>query len=151
MLPAAHSSDYLQLVYRPDLRVLICRWMQQTTPQDLRSGYGLIIEEGASQSCAFWLIDARRREHTANQQDTAWLIESFFPQVVARLSQPVFVAYLFAPSHLTDIEANTAIPPLTYFDNRPYQIGRFIEERTALEWLTACRAGAGKKDGHSSY
>ncbi|MDF7812780.1 hypothetical protein [Hymenobacter sp. YC55] len=142
MLPTAHSSDYLQLVYRPDLRVLICRWMQQTTPQDLRAGYGLIIDEGASQRCAYWLIDARRREHTANQQDTAWILETFFPQVAARLGQPVFIAYLFAPSHLIDIEANSAIPPLTYFDNRPYHIGRFIEERTALEWLTACRTGA---------
>lgn len=144
MLPTAHSSDYLQLVYRPDLRVLICRWMQQTTPQDLRAGYGLIIEEGASQRCAYWLIDARRREHTANQQDTAWIMETFFPQVVARLGQPVFIAYLFAPSHLIDIEANSAIPPLTYFDNHSYHIGRFIEERTALEWLTACRTDAGK-------
>ncbi|UOQ65986.1 hypothetical protein [Hymenobacter volaticus] len=150
MLPAVNSTEYLQLVYRPDLRVLICRWMQQTTPQDLRSGYGLIMDEGANQSCAYWLVDARRREHAANQQDTAWMMEVYFPQVVVRLHQPVFIAYLFAPAHLTDIEANTAIPPLTYFDNRPYQIGRFIEERAALEWLTTCRAGAEKNTAISA-
>jgi hypothetical protein len=121
--------------------------MQQTTPQELRSGYGFIIEAAANQNCAYWLIDSRRREHAANQQDTVWMMEVFFPQVVVRLRQPVFIAYLFAPTHLTDIEANTAIPPLTYFDNRPYQIGRFIEERTALEWLATCRANAEKKDG----
>lgn len=146
MLPAANSSDYLQLVYRPDLRVLICRWMRQTTTQELRVGYGHILDEGESQDCAYWLVDARRRDRAANQQDTAWMMEVYFPQVAVRLRQPVFIAYLFAPAHLTDIEANTAIPPLTYFENRPYQIGRFIEERAALEWLAACRAGAGKKD-----
>lgn len=141
---ALPSSDYLQLVYRPDLLVLVGRWMRQTTTPEMHLGYGLLLDGGESQDCAYWLVDARRRDQAANQQDVAWMMETFFPQVAARLGQPVFIAYLFAPAHLTDIEANPAILPLTYFDNLPYRVGRFIEERLALEWLMACRTASEK-------
>ncbi|HEX8425869.1 hypothetical protein [Hymenobacter sp.] len=142
---ALPSSDYLQLVYRPDLMVLVGRWMRQTTPQEMRHGYALLLNGGEAQNCCYWLMDARRRDQAASEQDVSWMMETFFPQVAARLGQPVFIAYLFAPTHLIDIETNPAIPPLTYFDNRPYRIGRFIEERTALEWLTACRTVASQQ------
>lgn len=98
-----------------------------------------MLNGAAEQQCRFWLVDARRRDNGTNGQNVSWMMDTFFPQMVARLGQPVFIAYLFAPSHLHDIIADPAIPSLSYFDNRPYRVERFIEERTALEWLASCQ------------
>ncbi len=139
---ALPSTEYLHLVYRPDLLLLVGRWMRETTPQEMQHGYDLMLNGAESQMCRYWLVDARRRDHATNGRNVGWMMETFFPQVAARLGRPVFLAYLFAPVHLSDIEANPAIPPLTYFNNRPYCVERFTEERAALDWLAACRAAS---------
>jgi len=44
------------------------------------------------------------------------------------------------PTHLTDLEHDAAVPPLTYFDDLTYHIQRFTEEHAAMQWLTARQA-----------
>jgi hypothetical protein len=131
--------DFLQITFRPELQVLVVRWMRQTTPAEMQQGYHALLAEAASQHCWLWLIDARRRAN-ANQAGTQWMMQAFFPQLAAQVGHKVYLAYLFAPQHLADLEADSTVPSLTYFDGRPYQVQRFTEELPAMQWLSQCRS-----------
>lgn len=136
------SPDYLDLTYRPDLDLLVGRWMRHPTVVEMQYGYNLMLNTAAAHRCVRWLIDARRRDH-ANQSGIAWMMEVFYPQLASRLEGCVFFAFLFAPAHLHDLETDTSVPPLSCFDGLPYQIGRFMEEKAAIAWLDArCPAQA---------
>jgi hypothetical protein len=112
--------------------------MRQPTQQEIRDGYNALLAAARAQACRFWLVDTRRRER-ASQESTQWMIEVFFPQVAAQVHGRVHVAYLFMPNHLRDVENDASVPPLTYFDGRPYHIARFTEEHAAMNWLSECR------------
>jgi hypothetical protein len=129
---------YLQYQFRPDLAVLVGRWLCQPTEEELQTGYHSLLDAAATFGARLWLVDARRRS-TANQQSTAWMTEHFFPLLPQRLGSPVNLAYLFMPTHLQELEHDPAVPALTYFDGRPYHVQRFTEEQPAMEWLAACR------------
>ncbi|WP_426061275.1 hypothetical protein [Hymenobacter sp. B1770] len=146
MQPAAFAKpalNYLQCQYRPDLDVLVGRWLRQPTEAELQEGYFYLLEMAQAYNARFWLVDARRRSH-ASQQSTPWMMETFLPLLPQHLGKPVFMSYLFMPNHLYEIEQDAAVPPLTYFDHRPYQVQRFTDEQAAMEWLRTSRtAGAG--------
>ncbi len=38
---------------------------------------------------------------------------------------------------MREIEQDTAVPPLTYFAGRAYNVQRFIEQQAAMQWLLA--------------
>ncbi|KUG09950.1 hypothetical protein [Solirubrum puertoriconensis] len=133
------SPEFLQLVYRPELGVLVGRWLQPLTTEELQAGYHLMLEAAAELQCRFWLVDGRRRTH-AHSSDSRWMMETFFPQLATRLGGQTYLGYLFTPAHLNDLETDTNLPSLNYFDNRPYQVRRFIEEQVAMQWLAHCRA-----------
>ncbi|MBF9219476.1 hypothetical protein [Hymenobacter ruricola] len=133
------ALDYLQYQFRPDLQVLVGRWLRQPTEAELHAGYQRLLEVAEACGARLWLVDARRRDH-ANQQGTAWMMEHFLPQLPQRLGRPVHMAYLFMPTHLYELEHDATVPPLTYFEGREYHVERFTEEQAAMQWLAACRA-----------
>jgi hypothetical protein len=128
------TTEYLEHHYRADLGVLVGRWLRQPTEAELHTGYHRLLEAAAACGARRWLVDARRRDH-ANQQGTPWMTQHFFPLLPGRLGAPVHLAYLFMPSHLQEIEHDSTVPPLSYFDGRPYQVQRFTEEHQAMQWL----------------
>ena len=128
------SSEYLHIVYRADLEVLVGRWMRQISTADLRAGYQDLLEAAAHYGCRQWLIDGRRRNRS-HADDAQWMMDEYFPQLAAQLGNGVSLAYLFTPTHLLELEADTLLPPLSYFEERPYQVQRFIEEQMAMRWL----------------
>jgi hypothetical protein len=134
------ATEYLQHHYRPDLGVLVGRWLRQPTEAELQAGYHRLLEAAEACGARRWLIDTRRREH-ANQQSTSWMTQHFLPLLPARLGTPVHLAYLFMPSHLQEIEQDRTVPPLSYFVGRPYTIERFTEEHQAMQWLFEREAG----------
>jgi hypothetical protein len=137
-MSSSQISSFLQISYRPELQMLVGRWLRQTTPDEMQTGYLALLAEAQVQQCWLWLIDARRRDN-ANQAGTQWMMDTFFPQVPRQIHRKVFVAYLFAPTHLTELEADPSVPPLTYFDGRPCQVERFTEELAATQWLMRCQ------------
>jgi hypothetical protein len=139
-------ASFLQIAYRPELQVLVGRWLRQTTPDEMHEGYQALLAEATAHQCGQWLIDARRRDN-ANQAGTQWMMETFFPQVQRQMHYKVFVAYLFAPTHLKELEADPTVPALTYFQGRPYQVERFTEELAAMQWLTHCQQQSGPAAG----
>lgn len=135
MLPESlPASSFLDLVYRADLSLLVARWQRQPTPEELRAGYLDILEAAAVKQCARWLLDVRGRADS-NATHTTWMMDEFFPLLPTRFARQVFMAYLFAPNHLLDLEADTTVPPLSYFDDKPYRVRRFTEEAAAVQWL----------------
>ncbi|RYU80101.1 hypothetical protein [Hymenobacter persicinus] len=139
-MPLISTLDFLQVTYRPELRVLVLRWMRQTTLAELQQGYQALLAEAATHQCWCWLVDARRRD-SANQDGTQWMMDVFFPQLAGQIHHKVYLAYLFAPTHLRELEADNSVPALTYFDGRPYQVERFTEELAAMQWLQQCQRG----------
>jgi hypothetical protein len=137
-MDSLEADEYLSLTHRPDLGVLVARWLRQPLPEELHQGYWQMLDVALAQQCRYWLVDARRRAN-ANQQNTRWMMETFFPVVGAKLGHSVYLAFLFAPSHLAEIEADSSVPPLTYFDDRPYHVQRFTDEHHAMEWLVDCQ------------
>ncbi|MBD2723205.1 hypothetical protein [Hymenobacter armeniacus] len=133
------ALDYLQYQFRSDLQVLVGRWLRQPTEAELHAGYHRLLDVAEAVGARLWLVDTRRRDH-ASQQSTPWMMEHFLPLLPPRLGGPVHLAYLFMPTHLHELEHDAAVPPLTYFDGRPYHVGRFTEEQAAMRWLAAYQA-----------
>jgi hypothetical protein len=131
------TLDYLQYQYRPDLGVLVGRWLRQPTEKELQEGYHRLLAVAEAHNARLWLVDTRRRDH-ANQQGTPWMVEHFFPLLPQRLNGPAYLAFLFMPTHLYEIEHDASVPSLTYFDGLSYQVQRFTEEYAAMQWLSAC-------------
>ncbi|MCC3156300.1 hypothetical protein LJ737_03575 [Hymenobacter sp. 15J16-1T3B] len=132
------SPDFLQIVYRVELGVLVGRWMQPVTPEQLQTGYAALLDAASAWQCRWWLIDGRRRTHS-HKGDSRWMMDAFFPQLASRLGGKAYLAYLFTPSHLQELEAAAEVPKLEYFNDLPYQVERFIEEQPAMQWLAQRR------------
>jgi hypothetical protein len=66
------------------------------------------------------------------------MMEHFLPLLPLHLDDSVYLAFLFMPTHLHEIERDAAVPPPTYFDDRRYHVQRFTEELAAMKWLEAC-------------
>ena len=135
------ALEFLQCQYRADLLTLVGRWLRQPSEEELREGYHRLLAIAEAYGACRWLVDARRRDN-ANQQSTPWMTDSFLPLLPQRLGKDVRIAYLFMPKHLHEIEQDAAVPPLTYFNNRPYRIQRFTDEHAAMQWLAASESAA---------
>jgi hypothetical protein len=136
ILPAAPVSDYLHYEYRADLQVLVGRWLRQPTEAETHVGYYALLAAAEAIGARRWLLDARRREN-ANQHIVGWMVEQFLPLLAQRLPSPVYLAFLFMPTHLTELEQDVSLPLLASFNTRPYHAERFIEEQLAMRWLEA--------------
>jgi hypothetical protein len=141
MQPDLPALDYLQYQYRADLLTLVGRWLRQPTDAELQEGYHRLLAVAETHGACRWLVDARRRD-TATQGSTPWMTEHFFPLLPQRLGAAVHIAYLFMPKHLQEIERDATVPPLTYFNDRPYHVQRFTDEHAAMEWLGASQSAA---------
>lgn len=128
------ASACLDLTYRADLQLLVARWRRQATTEELQATYFALLEAAVAKSCPRWLLDVRGRADS-NAAYTAWMMTVFFPQLPQHFREPVRLAYLFAPNHLRELETDERVPPLTWFDDKPYRVQRFVEEAAAVRWL----------------
>jgi hypothetical protein len=130
----ADTPDFLALAYRPDLQVLVARWMRVISLAEMQQGYELLLQAAAQHGCRQWLIDARRRNNT-DREGAVWMVQEFLPRLQAQLGGRTALAYLLPPVHLRDAQADAAFPPASFFDGKPFVADRFTDERTALDWL----------------
>lgn len=130
-------KDYLDISYRPDLDVLVARWLRPVDLPELQAGYEQILAAAlAGGPHRRWLIDVRRRFNT-HQSGAQWMISSFLPQVGPTLGGRTRIAYLLAPMYLRDLAADSAFPPQSYFEDKPFLGDRFTQEDAAIQWLCA--------------
>lgn len=135
---SASQPDYLNISYRPDLEVLVVRWMRPVTLPEVQAGYHLLLEAAITHQCQQWLLDVRRRFNT-DREGARWMITEFLPAVGARLGGRTYLAYLLAPLLLRDQSADDAFPSPESMADKPFLGLRFTDEREAIEWLLAVR------------
>lgn len=126
--------DFLALSHRPDLEVLVARWMRVISLAEMQQGYELLLQAATQHRCRQWLIDARRRNNT-DREGAVWMVQDFLPRLQGQLGGRTALAYLLPPTNLRDQQADAAFPPASFFDGKPFVAERFTDERTALDWL----------------
>lgn len=130
----AATPDFLTLSYRPDLEVLVVRWMRVISLAEMQQGYELLLQAATHHGCRQWLLDARRRNNT-DREGAVWMVQDFLPRLHGQLGGRTALAYLLPPVQLRDAQADGAFPPASFFDGKPFIAERFTEERQALDWL----------------
>jgi hypothetical protein len=140
VLPAA--SSYLSLDFRPDLHVLVLRWLRDVTLDELQAGFAetqaLALEYNAHE----WLVDVRRRG-ALSASDSAWVADVFLPEMARRLGPaPLTIAYLLAPFRAKAIQEPAPLQATVaraQVRTQPYHLRTFLDEAAAVEWLQAAR------------
>ena len=132
------QPDFLHITYRPDLDVLVGRWMRPVTLSEMYEGYGLMLEAAVGHQCQQWLLDVRRRINT-DRDGAHWMMTEFLPAVAQRLPGRTYLAYLLAPLLLRDQSADEAFPSPESMADKPFMGLRFTDEREAIEWLLEVR------------
>lgn len=130
------TPPLLHLTPRPDLGILVGRWGFQPDPALLPAAYETLAAEALATGCRFWLQDIRRR--TLNDpQITIWLLQTYFPDMAARLGGRLCVAYLVGPTlHQHIISQPDFVVPAGYA-NLPHTVAFFGDEGEAMHWLQA--------------
>ena len=130
-------SDYLHISFRPDLALLVVRWLRAVSFAEVQEGYGIAREMGYSCEAARWLVDMRRR----TDQDAAssgWVGTTLLPAVAAEAAPAMFhVAYLLSSERADILKQNPAIRATTDTAqvHPAYHLRLFLDENTALNWL----------------
>ncbi|GAB2944420.1 hypothetical protein GCM10027048_06520 [Hymenobacter coalescens] len=126
---------FLQIDYRPDLDMLVGRWLRAVSEGELYASYPALLETARHYGCRYWLLDARRRLNV-EVAITPWLLNDFVPRLGQHLNGRTYLAYLVAPLQLTRaVPAAQIIPPQVYFEGKAALMQRFTEEAAALAWL----------------
>ena len=129
-------EDFLEISYRPDLEVLVARWLRPVDLPELQAGYEQMLTAARGGAGRRWLIDVRRRFNT-HQVGAQWMVSSLLPRLGPALGGQSRLAYLLAPMYLRDASADAAFPPPAYFAGKPFAGERFMEENAAVAWLRA--------------
>ena len=132
MLSDQFSTDFMQVVYRPDLGQLTGRWLRSVTEPELHQGYEALRQVARHHGCGYWLIDSRRRTNrSANGPE--WVTTQFLPLVQRELGTPLCVCFLVLPDYLISLPASAQVTD----PGAPVQYTRFLDEGAANAWLAA--------------
>ncbi|RYU82832.1 hypothetical protein [Hymenobacter persicinus] len=126
------AREFLDLSYRDDVCFIINRILRPLAPTEIQEAYALMLDAANHHSCQHWLIDLRR--------DTEYrpeLLTTFFPQAGDRPGMVTYLAYLVAPTLLTEMENQGDVPLPAHYDNLPFRAQLFVDEQAAQDWLTA--------------
>ncbi|SFQ66277.1 hypothetical protein [Hymenobacter arizonensis] len=139
------STDAFSLEYRPDLGILIGRWLQALPPPALQGTYQAMLSAARkNDNCRFWLLDLRRRP-LAGPDLNEWFRDQFSPQVAAALEGPLFTAYLAGPHQRLAAESAEMELHLRHaatLDSYPLF---YDDEAEAMSWLKDQQERAGIK------
>ncbi|MBX0291151.1 hypothetical protein K3G63_11905 [Hymenobacter sp. HSC-4F20] len=137
----APYSEYLHLTYRPDLRMLVLRWLRDASMEELQAGCQAALHLAQQHQTAHWFVDVRRRLAT-RAEHSAWMADTFLPAAAAQLlPTPLRVGYLISPARLEAIQSQPAVYNAaivrTQSAAQPYRMRIFLNEAEAIHWLLA--------------
>ena len=142
MLPNPPALDFLDCGFRPDLGVLVGRWLRPASTEESKQGYEHFLLAARQHGCRLWQMDVRRRPRVDNAT-LSWLFGDFFPTAARALGGPIYLSTLLAPGLLQELAGHAALPPPDADPTQPCHLGRFITELEALTWLRQRPATAG--------
>lgn len=126
------STAFLEVAYRPDLGLLMGRWLCSVAESDLQAGYDALRRAALHHGCGQWLIDSRRRT-CRSLHSAEWVTNQYLPLVQQSLGAPLRVGVLVLPDYLAGLpQAYSNCPPTS-----PVQFARFVDEGAANAWLAA--------------
>ncbi|GAA4372505.1 hypothetical protein [Hymenobacter koreensis] len=129
----ASPSALVELAYRPELHIVVVRWLGVTSEEEIRRVYAS-LEQAAVQQCRFWLLDARRRP-SSSSLTTQWMLGEFAPKMARQLGGPLYFSYLISPVHLNAAEEFRKTQEAATGPHAPYQLHYAIQEGEATDWL----------------
>jgi hypothetical protein len=125
---------YLECVHRPETGTMVCRWLREVTPAEMRTSYESLFVAAQAVGSRHWLLDIRRRNNE-DPETAQWLLDEFMPKLASHLGGPTFLAYLLSPSHLVRVDDQAVdIIHLAQLQ-RSVHVALFIEEGGANNWL----------------
>lgn len=132
----AFSTPDFPIVYRPDLQILVGRWMVEISQaEQVKQNYvQLFAAAAAADNCRFWLLDARRRFRTTHDI-TGWVNQHVPQLALEKLGVEIRVAFLLAPNQL--LTDSPPFPELVHpITGQPLSV-QFTDEGEAIAWLRA--------------
>jgi hypothetical protein len=135
MLLPYSATDYLEIVYQPDLGILVGRWLRLVTEAEALQGYADLLTAAKQHAAHYWLLDIRRR-HRSAPATLGWLLNAYYPQLVRELGSPVRMVYFMAPGLRQEFQHDGTVPePHTYDRDEPFRMNQCITEAEAVAWL----------------
>lgn len=128
----------VDISYRPDLHVLVVRWMGITTDDETRRVYRH-LEQADTHRCRYWLLDARRRP-SSSAAVTRWMLDELAPLVSTQFGGLLYFSYLISPAHLTAAEGFRQEAVAPYAAGLPYRLHYASQENDAIDWLLQAQA-----------
>ena len=136
--PVATHAEYLNLSYRPDLQMVVLRWLRDASLPELQLAHHAALELALRHKAVFWFVDVRRRL-IVNNVHTRWVADVFLPHAAAQLPEGgLRVAYLTSPNRqrITDSDPNMLLTiTRAQSTSQPYQLRTFLDEASAMTWL----------------
>jgi len=132
MCPNLYSTDYLAVSFRPDLGLLLGRWLRAVSEAELLAGYASLRQATLHCGALSWFIDSRRRA-SHSHYSPEWVTASFLPALQQELGRPLYVSFLMLPDYLRSrVDAPSSCPSTS-----PVQFACFLDEGAAYAWLVA--------------
>jgi hypothetical protein len=135
-----NSASFLQISFRPDLHLLIMRWLRDVTQTELQQGYLEAVQAARQHDATCWLVDSRRRVQS-DEAMVRWLANDYLPTISAQLGhQPVRLACLVAATWQPAEAPATPLAVLAQQPHQPassYHVQLFGDEGAAMQWLQA--------------
>ncbi|WP_155832778.1 hypothetical protein [Hymenobacter swuensis] len=135
---ADYSTPDFPIVYRPDLHILVGRWMVEITrAEQVKENYMQLFRAAAEvDNCRFWLLDARRRFRTV-MEITAWVNSQVPGMALEKLHGEIRIAFLLAPGQLRASTDSPPFPSLFHPVTGHPMSAQFTDEGQAIVWLQA--------------
>ena len=127
-------TDYLEYMHRPETGTMVCRWLREVTPAEMRTSYEYLLVEAQGLGSRLWLLDIRRRNNE-DPQTAQWLLDDYMPKLAGLFGGPSFLAYLLSPVHLVRVDDQSVNIKHIAQLQRSVHVALFIEEGAANEWL----------------
>lgn len=125
-------TNYLGYGHRPETGTIVCRWLREVTPSEMRTSYEYLLVEAQGLGSWLWLLDIRRR----NNEDPGtaqWLIDEYMPKLAGLFGGPSFLAYLLSLAHLVRADNHTVSIQHVAQLQRSVHVALFTEEGAANE------------------
>jgi hypothetical protein len=127
-------TGYLECMHRVETGTMVCRWLCEVTPAEMRTSYQYLFTEAQTLGSRLWLLDIRRRNNE-DPETAQWLLDTFMPTLAAHFRGPTFLSYLLSPTHLVRVDDRTMDIVHVAQLQRSVHVALFNEESAANEWL----------------
>ena len=133
------ESDTFQLAYRPDLDVLVMRWLADSTLPQLGAEYEQALAAAHLHGTTRWLLDVRRRP-SADPESSRWVVFEWLPQAAGTFQARLRLAVFASPQRLALVRTEPVLPVSVreaLRENHRYDMRLFAAKAAAVAWLTA--------------